>query len=74
MSRPRKPPVPHSQTLKTLFKIQDERGFTSATLEARSGVSKSNISLMRLGGRRGTVDELEWMADALGYRVGLIRK
>lgn len=67
MSRPREAPAVRSQLLQQLFDIQDQRGMSSSELEARSGVSDSNISLMRRGMRRVTVNELEWMAEALGY-------
>ena len=74
MARPTKPVAARSKMVAALFKAQEQRGFSGKDLEARSGVSDSNISLMRRGLRRMTVDELEWMAEALGLRVVLALK
>lgn len=74
MGRPRQLPKVQSQTLKMLFLLQESRKWSDSELEARSGVSKTKISEVRRGLRKASIDEVEWMLEALGCNLVIYPK
>lgn len=57
-----------------LSMVREEQGISQAELAARTGIYASNISRIESGKFATRIDIVERIADALGYRIELVRK
>ena len=52
-----------------IWERRQERGMTLRQLEERSGISRSTLQRLESGQQSPTLDQLDWIADALDVSI-----
>ena len=52
-----------------IWERRQERGMTLRQLEERSGISRSTLQRLESGQQSPTLDQLDWIADALNVSI-----
>lgn len=52
-----------------IWERRQERGMTLRQLEERSGISRSTLQRLESGQQSPTLDQLDWIADALHVSI-----
>lgn len=52
-----------------IWERRQERGMTLRQLEERSGISRSTLQRLESGQQSPTLDQLDWIADALKVSI-----
>ena len=63
-----------TDTVKTLIQLTKAQGITQAELSEKIGVTRGAVWLWFNDGRTPSINYVEKWADAIGYKVVIVRK
>jgi len=69
MPRKRLPITHQSATVRAILMIFDESGLGNEELAELAGISASTVSSLRNKGKYSSIQHIEWIGQALGYKL-----